>query len=80
MENFERNTYQLEIEDIIQYIENLTQEEIKFVRHYFNFIKVDIEEDEDIVFSTMNSNTLGNLIIDIVRKYISFSQKTSYNR
>lgn len=74
MEDFEKDTYMIEINDIIQRRTNLTKDEILFVRNYFDRLKIDIEEDQDIVIMTLTSETFGNFIVDIIRSYNTFTQ------
>ena len=75
MKNEDNDTYIIDFEDILPPIDYLTKNEIKFVRNYLDRLKVDINEDQDIVISTLTSEKLGYFITDIIREYNIFINK-----
>jgi hypothetical protein len=55
MNNNDRNLYQIDLNEIITVPQDITNDEMKFIRKYFDeVLKIDMEEDE-VIENTANS-------------------------
>jgi hypothetical protein len=69
MEKEYGDLYYLELKDLIPCKRRLAKNQQEFVNFYISKLNVFVEEDPLIVFSPMDSKTLGSLILDIIIEY-----------
>lgn len=65
---FERDEYQISFLEIIPPIDNLTEDEIKFVRLLTDELKIDLELNVDITIQT-DPIDFSYFLVHIIRQY-----------
>lgn len=74
MKKYENDSLYIDVDDFIPVQENISQEEIKFVRHYFRLLNLQSNDDNfDFIFSTTFLQ-LGNFLVNIVRENNKFQK------